>query len=98
VLRNIDNDGPLIVAEPLRKAETLFTTPTAWTVALNTESTYDWRAEEWSVPINLMLSKLVHFGKQPVSFQGGIRYWADSTDAGPEDWGARFAVTFLFPK
>jgi hypothetical protein len=45
-----------------------------------------------------MLSKLVHFGKQPVSFQGGIRYWADSTDAGPEDWGARFAVTFLFPK
>jgi len=45
-----------------------------------------------------MLSKLVHFGKQPVSFQGGIRYWADSPDGGAEDWGARFAVTFLFPK
>jgi hypothetical protein len=74
------------------------TTPTAWTVALNSESTYDWEAREWSVPLNLMLSKLVHFGKQPVNFQGGIRYWAASTDAGPEGWGARFAITFLFPK
>ena len=39
------------------------TIPTAWTVALNSESTYDWEAEEWSIPINLMLSKVVHFGK-----------------------------------
>jgi hypothetical protein len=75
-----------------------YTTPTAWTLALNSESTYDWKAGEWSMPFNLMLSKLVHFGKQPVSFQGGIRYWADGPDAGPEGWGARFAVTFLFPK
>jgi len=74
------------------------TTPTAWTFALNSESTYDWKAGEWSMPFNFMVSKLVHFGKQPVSFQGGIRYWADSPDAGPEGWGARFAVTFLFPR
>ena len=44
------------------------------------------------------LSKHVHFGKQPVSFRGGLRNRADSPDAGPEGWGARFAVTFLFPK
>jgi hypothetical protein len=34
-----------------------------------------------------------------VSFEGGIRYWAVSPeDAGPTGWGARFAVTFLFPE
>jgi hypothetical protein len=75
-----------------------YTTPTAWTFGVNTESTYDWKAEEWSVPINATVSKLVKFGRQPVSIGGGIRYWADSPDGGPRDWGLRLSVTFLFPK
>ncbi|MEO4040298.1 transporter [Hoeflea sp. CAU 1731] len=77
-----------------------YTTHDAWTFALNTESTYNWETDEWSVPINFMVSKLVHFGKQPVQFQVGARYWAVSPDAGPDegDWGARAAITFLFPK
>jgi hypothetical protein len=33
-----------------------------------------------------------------MSFTGGVRYWADSTDNGPHGWGARLVVTFLFPK
>ncbi|MGB5170742.1 MAG: hypothetical protein WBN69_04875 [Eudoraea sp.] len=75
-----------------------YTTPTAWTYALNTESTYDGVTDEWSVPINATVSKLVKVGKQPISLQGGVRYWADSPDSGPEGWGLRFQVTFLFPK
>ncbi|MDM0114736.1 transporter [Variovorax sp. J22R133] len=75
-----------------------FTTKDAWTYTLNTESTYDWKNKEWSVPINLMVGKLVKFGTQPVSFTGGLRYWADSPDSGPHDLGFRFVVTFLFPK
>jgi hypothetical protein len=27
-----------------------------------------------------------------------VRYWAESPDNGPDGWGFRFAVTFLFPK
>jgi hypothetical protein len=74
-----------------------YTTPDAWTFALNTESTYDWTAEAWSVPINFMVSKLVTIDKQPVSFQVGARYWAASPEGGPDGWGIRAAVTFLFP-
>lgn len=74
-----------------------YTTPDAWTFALNTESTYDWRAEDWSVPVNFNISKLVKFGQQPVSIGAGVRYWADSTEAGPEGWGARATLTYLFP-
>ena len=49
--------------------------------------------------MNAMVGKLVHFDNQPVSFTGGVRYWAVSPgNAGPEGWGARLAVTFLFPK
>jgi hypothetical protein len=75
-----------------------YTTKDAWTFTLNTESSYDWKSEQWSVPINAQVSKLVKFGEQPVSIGGGVRYWAESPDSGPEGFGARLTVTFLFPK
>jgi hypothetical protein len=74
-----------------------YTTPQAWTFTLQSESTYDWEAREWLVPINFMVAKLVKFGQQPVSIVGGVRYWADSPDTGPHGFGARLGMTFLFP-
>lgn len=76
-----------------------YTTPDAWTYSLNTESTYNWKSKDWSVPINAMIQKMTKIGTQMVAFQGGLRYWAVSDpDANAEGWGARFTVTFLFPK
>ncbi|ASR11530.1 transporter [Rhizobium leguminosarum bv. viciae] len=75
-----------------------YTTPTAWTFALNTESTYDWKAHDWSVPINLTVSKLVKVNEQPISLTAGLRYWAAAPDDGPEGLGVRVGLTFLFPK
>ncbi len=75
-----------------------FTTPTAWTYGTNLESSYDWHGHDATVPVNLSVAKLTRFGKQPVSFTGGIRYWIASTDTGPHGWGYRFVVTMLFPK
>lgn len=75
-----------------------YTTPNAWTFVVNTESTYDWEEEEWSVPVNLQVKKVVAFGSQRVSFTTGVRRWVTSPDSGPEDWGATIGATFLFPK
>jgi hypothetical protein len=74
-----------------------YTTPDAWTFALNTESTYDWEGEAWSVPINASVSKLLKFGSQPVSLGATVRYWAEAPEAGPEGWALRSSLTFLFP-
>jgi hypothetical protein len=63
----------------------------------NTESTYNWTSEEWSVPLNATFSQLLQFGHQPVQLQFGARYYADTVPDGPE-WGLRFGITFLFPK
>ena len=60
-----------------------YTTKDAWTFALNTESTYNWEAEDWSVPINFLVTKLIRIDKQPVSLGAGVRYWAASPDTGP---------------
>ena len=75
-----------------------YITKSKTTFGLNTESAYDWEHEEWSVPINATVNQLMKIGKLPIQVGGGIRYWADSPENGPEDWGARVQVTFLFPK
>ncbi|RYH08124.1 transporter [Tropicimonas sp. IMCC6043] len=91
-----DEDGEInqFYAQPFLS----FTTKKATSFTINTESTYDWVAEEWSVPINVMVGQIVKLGKQPVQLSLGTRYWADAPENGPEGWGARFQVTFLFPK
>lgn len=75
-----------------------YTTKEALTLALNTESTYDWESEQWAVPVNVTVSKVMHMGEQLVSVGGGLRYWAESSDSGPEGLGLRFILTLLFPK
>lgn len=75
-----------------------YNTKNAWTFGVNTESTYDWRSEDWSAPLNFLVSKLLKIGGQPVSVGAGTRYWAESPQSAPHGWGARFVVTFLFPK
>ena len=74
-----------------------YTTKQAWTFTLQGEDTFDWKTGEWMAPINFMVAKIVKLGQQPVSIVGGLRYWADSPDTGPHDFGARLGMTFLFP-
>lgn len=75
-----------------------YSTKKGTSVGLNTESTYDWINEEWSVPINLTVGQIIKIDKRPVQLTAGVRYWADSPQGGPQDWGARLVVTYLFPK
>ena len=75
-----------------------YTLPSYTTFGINTESTYDWTAEQWSVPINLTATQLFKVGKQPMSLQLGARYWAEAPDSGAEDWGIRVTYTLVFPK
>ena len=74
------------------------TTKDAWTYSVNLESTYDWKGEQWTLPLNVTAGKLTKVGGVPVSFTGGVRYWLDSPENGPHGWGFRFVVTLLFPK
>jgi outer membrane putative beta-barrel porin/alpha-amylase len=76
-----------------------YTTKTYTTVGINTESTYNWKASQWSVPVNLTLTQILKLGNQPLSLQVGARYWADTPEGiGPKGWGYRFQLTLLFPK
>lgn len=73
------------------------TTKSYTTFGINTESTYEWEHNQWTVPINASITQLLKIGSQPMSLQIGYRYYAEKADRG-SDWGLRTAVTFLFPK
>jgi hypothetical protein len=75
-----------------------YITKTKTTIVLNTESTYDWENEAWSVPINLSVLQLIKVGDQLLQVGGGVRYWVDTPAGGPEDWGLNLTFTMLFPK
>lgn len=75
-----------------------YTTPTAWTYTLQSESFYDWDEQEWLVPIRVVASKVTRLGGQLVSIGGGVNYWVESPAGGPEGWGARLTITLLFPR
>lgn len=74
-----------------------YTTKASTTFGVQTESTYDWEHDQWTVPLIASVSQLVKIGKQPISLQLGGKYWAEGPDGTP-DWGIRFAVILLFPK
>jgi hypothetical protein len=75
-----------------------YITDTHTTIALNSESTYNWQDDHWNAPVNLIVSQLFKVGDQRMQLGVGPRYWIDSPDAGAEGWGARAVFTLLFPQ
>jgi hypothetical protein len=66
------------------------------TVTTNLESTYDWVAAQWTIPLNLQASRVTKLGSQRVSVFGGVRAYLEAPDGGP-DWGLRMGLTLVYP-
>jgi hypothetical protein len=66
-----------------------YTTKTSTSFTINTESVYDWEHEQWTVPINFMVSQVLKVEGLPVSLQLGARYYAEAPVGSPS-WGLRF--------
>lgn len=73
-------------------------TPGGVSYVANFEMTYDWEAEQASVPVHLLVTKVTRIGEQTIQFGGGLRYWAESPDNGPAGLGLRALLVFLYPK
>jgi hypothetical protein len=67
------------------------------TISANIDYTYDWVADDWTLPASLSFSKIVKLGEQTMSLSIGGKYWIDPPRNGPE-WGIKAGVTFLFPQ
>ena len=67
------------------------------TLTINTEATHDWNSSRWTIPVNVVYSKVTNIGDQLVSYAIGGRVYVERPNGGP-DWGMRLVMTFLFPK
>jgi hypothetical protein len=77
-----------------------YTTPSAISYVLNTEATYDHEAadgDEWTVPINVSISKVRQLGPFPFSIQVGYGYFVDAPSIGPER-KLRASFTLILPR
>jgi hypothetical protein len=75
-----------------------YTTKSATSFTLQTESTYDWEAKQWNVPIGLFVGQILKVGGQPIQLTAGPRYYAEGPAGAAHGWGFRAALTLLFPK
>ena len=75
-----------------------YTTKTHTTIGAYTESAYDWKGAQWSVPLIVQAGQLFKIGPQILQLAVAGKYWAEAPDNGPEGWGLRVQLTFLFPK
>ena len=76
-----------------------YTTKKALTFTIQSESTGNWEASsgnEWSIPLNVLVSKVAKFGPFPASYGGGAGVYLDSPEGGPE-WKLRSVITLLLP-
>lgn len=96
-LWSISGDPSEYVNETYVQPFLAYTTHDAWTLSINSESTYYWTDEEASVPVNLSLTKLFRLGGAAVSLGPGVRYWIADPDTEPQGWGFRFEAALIFP-
>jgi hypothetical protein len=88
-----------------------YTTKRALTVSLNAEASGNWRpyeagedgslqeknGSEWTIPVNLLVTKLTKFGPLPMSIGGGVGVFVE-TPSGRPDWRLRVVATILLPR
>ena len=71
------------------------------TLTAQSEMTANWSApnddDTWTIPINVVVSKLATFGPFPASYQVGLGVFPVHPDVGPT-WKLRSAIVLLFPR
>lgn len=75
-----------------------YRTKDSWTFGVDLESSFNYDVRRTASQITASVSKLVMIGDQPISFAFGPKYNVGSVPGGPEGWGARATVTFIFSK
>ncbi|HET9831069.1 MAG TPA: hypothetical protein VFP91_05155 [Vicinamibacterales bacterium] len=69
------------------------------TLTVQSETTADWNAttDNWTVPINFLISKLSSFGVFPASYQFGAGVYPVHPSLGPQ-WKIRANIVILLPR
>lgn len=68
-----------------------------WTAGTNPKISYDWQTEQWTVPVNATVRKVVKFGNTPVQLSTSFDYYVEKNDNFGPDFGMTFKITPTVP-
>ncbi|MCK7610641.1 hypothetical protein [Roseibium sediminicola] len=68
-----------------------------WTVGTNPKINYDWQSEQWTVPVNATIRKVVKLGNVPTQFSASFDYYVEKNDNFGPDFGLTFKITPTVP-
>lgn len=69
----------------------------ATTLGIDSESSYGWLDEQWTISFNGTLSQVFKIGKIPIQVGLALQYYAESPVPG-QQWGMRINFTPMFPE
>jgi hypothetical protein len=64
-----------------------------WSVGSTPILNYDWNAEQWTIPLNLTVSKTVQIGSTPWKLAAEINYYVEKPDTFGAEWMIGFNIT-----
>jgi len=64
-----------------------------WSVGSTPIMNYDWEAEEWTIPLNLTISKTTKIGTMPLKLALEVNYYVEQPDVFGPQWMIGFNVT-----
>jgi hypothetical protein len=67
---------------------------TGTTLRATSESSYDWHARQWTIPVIVVIAQVVHVADQPFELALGPIMYLDRPDEAPR-WGARASITLV---
>ncbi len=68
-----------------------------WTVGSDPKMNYDWVEDEWEIPVNGLIRKIVHIGDLPIQLQVDADYFVKNDDNFGRDWAVTFTVAPIIP-
>jgi len=64
-----------------------------WNVGTSPIMNYDWKTEDWTIPLNLGAAKTVMFGTTPVKLELEVNYYVEQPDAFGPEWMVSLNIT-----
>lgn len=68
-----------------------------WAVGTAGSMSYNWETSQWTIPIQLQISRTVKFGKLPVKMALEANYYVEKADSIGQDWMIGFNITPVVP-
>lgn len=68
-----------------------------WNVGSSPIMNYDWKSQEWTIPLNLTVGKTITVGNTPVKLEVEANYYVQQPDAFGPRWMIGFNITPVVP-